>query len=342
MKQLSIIAPVYKVEKFICQCLESIFRQGMNDEEFEVILVNDGTPDKSIEVISDIIEAHQNIQIINQENQGVAMARNNGLERATGEYILFVDSDDMLVDRALPFLLGKAFEANADLIVADYLEKKRDFNNIPVFTNNAIQIDEKSGEELYIEDLRPEDCHVWHTLYKREFLQQNNITFIPGIYYEDIPYTHECVIKAKRCLRIHTPMYIYRKDNTYSITSYFDKRSGLDFGTAIGKTWGLTHINNLSPKIAAKLKQNLFVSFSTLMCLVVHDIPIYSDRIEILKNIKHAAPDMYFRNGTKQLFVSFMFRYMPSVYMALRSFYAGTIEKSVWELRRHFKHILHK
>ena len=337
MKQLSIIAPIYKVEKFIHQCLESIFRQGMKDEEFEVILVNAGTPDRSMEVISDIIEAHQNIQIINQENQGVAMARNNGLERATGEYILFVDSDDMLFDCALPYLLGTAIESNADLVMADYLERKKDFDDIPVFTNKSIQMKEKSGEEFYIEDIKPEDCHVWHTLYKREFLQHNNITFNPGIFYEDVPFTHECAIKAKRCLRIHTPMYIYRKNNTYSITSYFDKRSGLDFGTAIGKTWELAQIKDLSPRIVAKLKQNVFASYSTLICIVVHDIPIFSDRIEILKNIKHTAPDMYFRNGTKQLFVSFMFRNMPSVYMALRSFYAGTIEKSVWKLRRHLR-----
>lgn len=96
-----------------------------------------------------------------------------------------------------------------------------------------------------------------------------------------------------------------------------------------------SQIKNLSPKIVAKLKQNVFVSFSTLICIVVHDIPIFSDRIEILKNIKRIAPDIYFRNGIKQIFVSFMFRNLPSVYMTLRSFYAGTIEKSIWELRRH-------
>ena len=115
MKQLSIIVPIYNVEKYIRMCLESFFRQEMDEETFEVILVNDGTPDKSMEVISDIIEAHQNIHVINQENQGLSMARNNGMEIATGEYILFVDSDDLLIDNSLSFLLSHALTSKAVL-----------------------------------------------------------------------------------------------------------------------------------------------------------------------------------------------------------------------------------
>ena len=77
---LSIIVPVYKVEKYIRPCIESIFKQGLDDADFEVIIVNDGTPDKSMEIIADIIAAHQNITVINQENQGPSMARNNAMK----------------------------------------------------------------------------------------------------------------------------------------------------------------------------------------------------------------------------------------------------------------------
>lgn len=343
MRKLSIIVPIYKVEKYIHQCLESIFRQGLSDEDFEVILVNDGTPDKSIEVIADIIEAHQNIHIIEQQNQGLSMARNNGMEYATGEYFIFVDSDDLLVENILPYLLEKAIESKADIVVADHLEVyDNDINIIPIFTNQPIQTIEKSGEELFLEDINPHDCHVWHSLYKREFLRQNRLSFIPGIFFEDVPFTHECVIKAKKCLRIYVPMYIYRKGNLLSVTSYFDKRLGIDYGTAIGKTWELTHIKELSPRVLEKLRQDVFVSFSTLFCVVVHNIPIFSERMEILNNIKHVAPDMRFKKGLKQVFVSFMFRRMPHVYMILRSFYASTIEESVWKYRSKLNHIKNK
>lgn len=343
MTRLSIIVPIYKVEKYIHRCLESIFRQGISDEDFEVILVNDGTPDKSMEVIADIINAHQNIHIIEQQNQGLSMARNNGMAHATGEYILFVDSDDLLVENILPVLFEKAIESKADLIVADYLEvNDNDINDIPVYTNKAIRVIEKSGEELFLEDIDPHDCHVWHSLYKRDFLLQNGITFVPGIFFEDVPFTHECAIKAKKCLRIYAPMYIYRTGNMLSVTSYFDKRSGMDFGTAIGKTWELTHTKDLSPMIATKLKQDVFISFSMLFCVVVHNISRPSERMEILNNIRNVAPNMCFDDGIKQVFVSFMFRKMPHVYMTLRSLYARTIEESVWKYRSILNHIRNK
>lgn len=121
MKQLSIIIPVYNVEKYIRTCIESLYRQGLNEECFEVIIVNDGTRDRSMDVIADIVQKHSNIIIIEQENQGLSMARNNGLAKASGEYILFVDSDDLLIDNSLPPLLEKALETKVDLIVADYL-----------------------------------------------------------------------------------------------------------------------------------------------------------------------------------------------------------------------------
>lgn len=343
MTKLSIIVPIYKVEKYIHQCLESIFRQGMNDDVFEVILVNDGTPDKSMEVIADIIETHQNIHVIQQENQGLSMARNNGMSHATGKYIIFVDSDDLLVGGGLPFLLEEAIETDADLVVADYLKvNDKDVNNLQVNINKKIIVTEKTGEELFLEDIDPHDCHVWHSLYKREFLQQNRITFVPGIFFEDVPFTHECVIKAKRCLRINAPMYIYRKENMLSVTSYFDKRLGLDFGIAIGKTWELTHTKDLSPKVVIKLKQDVFISFSILFCVVAHNISTYSERMVILNNIKHVAPDMCFTHGIKQAFVSFLFRRMPNIYIALRSFYANTFEGTVWKYRNLLHHIKNK
>lgn len=343
MKKLSIIVPIYKVEKYIHQCLESIFGHGMDDDDFEVILVNDETPDNSMEVIADIIEAHQNIQIIEQKNQGVSVARNNGMAHATGDYLLFIDSDDILVGNNLPFLLEKATETDADIVVADYIEvNNKDINNYQVNTDKGITVIEKTGEELFLEDIDPHDCHVWHSLYKREFLQHNHLTFIPGIYFEDVPFTHECVIKAKKCLRINVPIYIYRKGNLLSITSYFDKRSGLDFGTAIGKTWELTHAKDLSPKVVTKLKQDVYTSFSTLFCVVAHNISSPSERMEILNNIKQIAPDLHFNNGHKQVFVSFMYRRIPHVYMTLRSFYANTLERKVWKYRRILNHIKNK
>ena len=102
--------------------MESIFRQGLDEADYEVIIVNDGTKDHSMEVIEDIISAHANITVINQENLSLSVARNNGIAAAKGVYILMPDSDDLLVEESVPILLEKAIETKADLVVADFLE----------------------------------------------------------------------------------------------------------------------------------------------------------------------------------------------------------------------------
>ena len=124
MIPLSIIVPVYNVEKYIKPCIESIFKQGLDEDSFEVIIINDGTKDKSMEVIADFISQHQNITVIHQVNQGLSVVRNNGIAVAKGEYILMPDSDDLLIENSLKPLLEKAIETKADLVVADFLTMK--------------------------------------------------------------------------------------------------------------------------------------------------------------------------------------------------------------------------
>ncbi len=105
MIKLSIIVPVYNVEKYIHSCFECIFRQELDETEFEVIIVNDGTKDNSMEKIADFIKEHSNISVINQENQGLSVARNNGIAKAKGEYVYMPDPDDLLIDNYLSVLL---------------------------------------------------------------------------------------------------------------------------------------------------------------------------------------------------------------------------------------------
>ena len=201
--KLSIIIPVFNVEDYIRPCLESILRQGLDEDCYEIIIINDGTPDKSMDVIADIIETNHNIRVIEQENQGISIARNNGIKRASGDYILFIDSDDILIDNSILFLLDKAISSKADLVVADYLKMNDEAianleENIIKQKDGIIQI--KSGKELFLQDLNPYYCYVWRTMYRREFLNNNNLLFIPHICYEDIPFTQLCYINANLCL----------------------------------------------------------------------------------------------------------------------------------------------
>ena len=279
--KLSIIIPVYNVEKYIRSCLESIFKQDLNAADYEVIVVNDGTSDKSMEMIADIISQHTNIKVINQENLSLSVARNNGIAAAKGEYILMPDSDDLLIDNSLKPLLEIALESKADLVVADFLEMTdEEINNLKNIPQKEFQVKEKIGEQLFLEDLNPRQCYVWRTLYRRAFITENKLTFIPGIRYQDVPFSHECCLKANKCLRISWLLNIYRRGHE-SATYSFNKQKAKDLCIAIASTWKLRHLEDLSPAIQRKLNDNLFASFSLLIYYMLIDLKSYSASKEI-------------------------------------------------------------
>lgn len=334
MKQLSIIVPVYQVERYIRACMESIFRQGLNDDVFEVIIVNDGTKDRSMEMIQDIIAMHDNITVIHQENLSLSVARNNGIAAAQGEYILMPDSDDLLVENSLKVLLDKALETKADLVVADFLEM--DDEEIAAFQSpvqRPAEFEEKNGERLLLEDLNPYQCYVWRTLFRRQFLLDLHLSFVPGIRYQDVPFTHECYIKAKRCLRTHWLLNIYRRGHE-SATYSFNQTKSRDFMVAIAKTWELTRLEGLSPAVQKRLRNDVFTSFSVLIYTISHDIDDRQERKAIIQEMKRRMANVQFQDGVRQKVFTFLFRHMPHTLISTRRFYGKLVEDQLMPFLR--------
>lgn len=331
MMLLSIIVPVYNVEKYIRPCIESIFNQGLDEDCFEVIIINDGTKDRSMEMIADIISQYNNITVVNQENQGLSVVRNNGIALAKGEYILMPDSDDLLIENSVPSILEAALSTKADLVVADFLnmtdEETELLKTHPPQQRTIFEYKEKTGEQLFLEDLDPYYCYVWCTLFRREFLIKNDLKFVPGIYIQDVPFTHECYLKANNCLRTSWLLNIYRRGHE-SATFSFNKKKEMDFCTAIAKTWELTYIDGLSTEVQNKLRDDIYISFS-MMILKLRSIKNVSDRIDIIDFLKKQAPDLCFSNVTKQKLVSFMYRYLPHSYIHIRYLYAIIVEDHI-------------
>ena len=263
--------------------MESIFKQGLDENDYEVIIVNDGTPDKSMEMITDIIVAHQNIHVINQENQGLSVARNNGIAAAKGEYIQFLDSDDLL------------------LVVADFIimndEQISQINNKPIVqTDGTIQ--ERINEELFTYDLNPHFCFVWNALYKRDFLNHHQLRFIPNIYFEDIPFTHQCYIKANHSIRINWQFIIYRKGHE-SITSKFSIKKAMDYCEIIAYLWELSKDKGLAESIRQKLRDSTFISFSMLFYfLTTCKVISYSEKVNVLNLLKKDIPKLVIQKWT--------------------------------------------
>ena len=326
---LSIIVPVYNVEDYIRPCIESIFRQGLDEDSFEVIIVNDGTQDHSMEVIQDIIDQHKNIIVINQENLGLSLARNNGISKAKGQYILMLDSDDLLIDNSLKPLLEKAIESQVDLVVADFIRMtNEEIINLQAIPQKDFCIQKKTGEQLFLEDLNPKECYVWHTLYNKNFLIEANLKFYPNIKYEDIPFTHECYLKAKQCLRIFWNFYIYRQRSN-SITHSFNKENAIKYCIAISRTMDLTHSNFLNSAIDHKLREDMWTSFSFMIRLVCKSIKKDKDRIEIIDYIRKEGKNISFHNGKRQIIISFLLQNTPHLFIRLRYFYKIIIEDRV-------------
>lgn len=321
MKLLSIILPVYKVENYIWECVDSIFKQGLSDPDFEVIFVNDGTPDNSIEIIEDFVSFHDNITIINQENMGVSKARNAGLAASQGLYVYFMDPDDLLVNNALSVLLAKVLSSSADILMAGYcrFDDGEDFSKL-LYLNQTYLEKRKSGEQAFLEDLSPYECYIWLMIIKRDFLISNNIDFKP-FWYEDTLFCQECFLKARAVIKTDFRLYVYRL-RSGSFTSSMNLNKMLDLNSCLAALTELKETVTMSDSVRKKLTDNIFSSLNYGLYCITHNESLYKVRRKIVSDLKHKIPasQLVFANSSKQMFVSIALRYVPYAYLWLRHF----------------------
>lgn len=225
-KVISIIIPVYNVEKYLSKCLQSIFSQQNIIDLIEVIIVNDGSPDNSHLIIEQYARKYYNtIRVHNQENQGLSMARNNGLDMAKGKYVWFVDSDDWLPDGSINNVI-REIEANPEIDVFS------SFLNEYFEDSESYRCTSYKGE-LYFSGLEYMDKKFpigasQRYIYKRDFLNLNHIRFVPKILHEDAVWGYMMLYKAKHIKIISNPIYVYRRRVSDSIMSSITIRSAYD------------------------------------------------------------------------------------------------------------------
>ena len=219
---LSIIIPIYNVEKYVRKTLDSISSQSFQKGFVEIIVVNDGTKDNSMSIVNKFASKFDNLEIINQENQGLSVARNTGLKAARGKYIWFVDSDDWVEYDSLPFLLKHLEHSEKDVLmfkIREYDEKgkillERSFHD----NKNEKQIsgtDVVLYQKKYGVDITPMQQYV----ISRDFLLDNRLFFVPGIFHEDLEFAPRMLITAKKVSVIPKVIYCYLRRSTGSITT---------------------------------------------------------------------------------------------------------------------------
>lgn len=220
---LSIVIPVYNEEDYIRGTLDSIYKQNVEKIFFEVIVVNDGTPDNSMDIVQEFAATHSNLRIINQKNQGLSCARNAGIKIAKGEYIWVVDSDDMVTEYSINDILKEIqVHPNVDMFCFDLYEKRGD-NLIPtsLFSKTSYQKYYGQVHDGYFYCRKMPTGVSPKFLFRREFLNENGLEFTPGIYHEDQDFLIRCYTKAKSVLPLRNIWYVYNIRESGSITSTF-------------------------------------------------------------------------------------------------------------------------
>lgn len=221
---ISVIIPVYNVEKYLSQCLESVIRQTYQD--LEIIVIDDGSTDESPRICDEYAEKDTRIRVIHKQNAGAASARNAGLKIATGEYLAFVDSDDYLNTNAYETMLGIMQRTTADIVECAFC------NEFPNRTWNRIFF-EKETLFSTVEYLKLYTDHwicslIWEKLYKRSLFE--GIEFEEGHQIDDEFFTYQGVMNAKTIVYNPTILYHYRmrssgvmRDKTVAEKKLFDR-----------------------------------------------------------------------------------------------------------------------
>ena len=208
--ELSFIIPVYNVEAYITECLEPLTR--IRGIKFEVIIVDDGSPDNSI-ATAKTFSNKLPLKIIHQENKGLSGARNAGLQAATGEYIYFYDSDDLIIPHEFMKLFKKTQENNLDVCSGKGMIFSEVSTLTPIKKDEALKLTGiLSGPAMYalMEKKSEYSPMVWLRIYRREFLSQHQLKFTEEIIHEDEEFTALCFAYAKRCAYFPLDFYRYR------------------------------------------------------------------------------------------------------------------------------------
>ncbi len=213
MKDISIIVPIYNAEKYLNKCLDSLVNQTKDNLEF--ILINDGSKDNCEQIIKTYKD--KRIKYYKNENQGIGKTRNFGIKKATGKYLMFLDSDDYLEKDACEKLFSTAEKEKADLIVFDFyrVEKKL----IPVIIKDFKMTSLKKNPNLLLDV----NLGISNKLFKTDLIIKNNIKFIENLKYEDTTFVVQALNKAEKIFKINQFLHYY-VIHSNSETTIRDKR----------------------------------------------------------------------------------------------------------------------
>lgn len=269
--KLSIIIPVYNVEQYIGRCLQSCLSQPhVTPEEYELVIVNDGTKDNSMAIVEEMTRGCTNVTIINQQNQGLSMARNAGLKAAQGEYVWFIDSDDWIEDNCLHGIIERLERTKVDVLQLQYKNVYND--DIPSDEHYSTIKGIGNSKKWMVENTY--FTAVQFMIYRREFLLQNNLQFYPGIYHEDSEFKPKVVYLADTCASYDKVVYNYFKGNANSITAVLKLKNGIDLFTVMNSLY--TFVDN--HKVSGIYRRSFYTQIGNAMKTVLRTLDTVNEK----------------------------------------------------------------
>ena len=309
--QISIIVPVYNVEKYLPKCMDSLVNQTFNS--IEIIAINDGSTDSSLKILNEYAEVDDRVRIIDKVNEGVSIARNIALEHVVSEYLMFVDSDDWIDCDTCEKTLKISHQYNSDVTMWAYI---REFgtHSVPkkIFQQDIIYYKE------HIEDLHrrfvggignelsePENldslCTIWGKLYRTSIIRENNIKFedIRNIgTYEDGIFNLHLFKYVNKAVFINKFFYHYRKNNNASITSQYKLLFREQWFALLDLIQKYIENNHFDPVYKQALDNRIAVS---ILGLGLNELTSDKSAYEKIECIERIISTMEFRKAYKQL-----------------------------------------
>lgn len=308
MKKISVIVTVYNTEKTIEKCLNSILNQ--TNEVFEIIVINDGSKDNSEKIIKNIQEKNENVKYFYKENSGVSDSRNYGIEKAEGDYILFVDSDDYIENNLIETLY-KFIVDDIDLI--KFKLKKIDYAGNILEKVNGPVFKKLSGEEafniLYYQDILLDSPCVY--LIKKELFVKNDLRF-QGKYHEDFGLVPLLLAIAKTVVSIPEYLYVYLQGDN-SITRNSDYKKTLEKIQCVLFQYDNMLITLQKLNLQGNTKDNIKIYYTNAIILKLEELK-KEDKKRFIKEIK--LRKMY-KNIKARNFKQFIKRYLLKISVSL-------------------------
>ncbi len=309
--KLSIVVPVYNVEQYVRKCILSIINQDDDlFKTFEIIIVNDGSKDKSVEQIQDLVDQYDNITLINQENLSLSVARNNGMTAAKGDYVWFIDSDDWITSDAVKYVMPYLDNVN-DIITINYTVVKED-GEYPVETPFS-DAKTMSGKESFRQGCAF-GTMAQRGIYRKAFMEKNDLEFMPGVYNQDDELCLRASYIADAVTFLPKPIYYFLRttgDKHKSIMNNVKPKLGYDYLT-VSKSLVDFSEERIKEKDIFKIFQQHIAVLINMGLRAISKCPEDAQHkyIEMYKEL--GLKECYYRAGGKYLVEGILFSIFPN------------------------------